>query len=94
MDNFLSHFSSEIKIEINSKWWEQQFSIEINAHVANQQAHDVETTSIQHWLIVKTLNQRLINVVSTMCARWELQCQFETVCLKGNGYTFKGGKSV
>ena len=35
-----------------------------------QQAHNVETTSIQRWFNVKTLNQCWIDVVSTSCARW------------------------
>ena len=38
----------------------------------SQQAHNVETVSIQRWLNVETLNQRWIDVVSTLCARWGL----------------------
>ena len=35
-----------------------------------QQTHNVETTSIQRWFNVLTLNQRWIDVVSALCARW------------------------
>ena len=34
----------------------------------SQQAQKVETTSIQRWFNVKTLNQRWIDIVSTLCA--------------------------
>ena len=38
--------------------------------LTTQQAHNVETTSIQRWFNVKTLNQRWMDVVSTSCACW------------------------
>ena len=44
------------------------------AQLATQQAHNVEKTSIQHWFNFKTLNQRLVDVVSTLCAN-RLQIQ-------------------
>ena len=34
--------------------------------------HNVETTSIKRWFNVLTLNQRWIDVVSTLCACWAL----------------------
>ena len=38
-----------------------------------KRAHSVEKkTSIQRWFNVLTLNQRLIDVVSTLCACWEI----------------------
>ena len=37
--------------------------------VSTKQAHNVETTSVQRCLKVKTLNKRWNNVYST-CARW------------------------
>ena len=36
----------------------------------NQQAYNVKTTSIQRWFNVKKMNQRWIDVVSTMCVCW------------------------
>ena len=36
--------------------------------VYSQQAHNVETTSIQSWYNIKALNQRWIDVVSTLYA--------------------------
>ena len=46
-----------------------------------QQAHNVETTSIQRWFNVLTLNQLWIDVVSTLCARWVDSNSRSFVCL-------------
>ena len=50
----------------------------------------VETTSIQLWFNVKTLNQRWIDVVSTVCACWLIKwfCSSATSCIKTQGKTF------
>ena len=41
-----------------------------------KQAHNIETTSIQRWSNVLTLNQHWIDVVSTVCACWEFDMRF------------------
>ena len=39
---------------------------------ASKQAHAVGTTSIQRWFNVLTLNQRWIDIVSTVCVCWDM----------------------
>ena len=52
----------------------QRFSVEkkiLSGDEISQQTHNVDTTSIQRWFNINTLNQHWIDVVSTLCARWD-----------------------
>ena len=50
----------------------QQFSVIVRdeRYEIAQLIHNVETTSIQRWFSILTLNQRWIDVVSVVCACW------------------------
>ena len=53
--------------------WAVSIEFTLNVWAAEAElnrAHTVETTSIQRWFNVLTLNQRWVNVVSTLCACW------------------------
>ena len=41
------------------------------SHALLQLAHNVETKSIQRWFNVLTLNQRLVDVFTKLCACWD-----------------------
>ena len=59
------------------------YNIYHNIYHSNK-AHNVETTSIQRWFNVKTLNQRWIDVVSTLCICWDYFLWIEISHLESN----------
>ena len=56
--------------------------------VTFQQVHNVKTTSIQRWFNVKTLNQRLIDVVSALCVCRAVKRELGIVSCEGLSINF------
>ena len=68
---FLGFFVSSFFLSLFSFFRSFIAYLNVWKKVLSQQTHNVETTSIQRWFNILTLNQRWIDVVSTLCACWD-----------------------
>ena len=69
-----SIWASTREILLNAYTNNKGAPVYLRSPISTPRAHNVETTSIQRWFNVLTLNQRWIDVVSTLCACWDLCC--------------------